>query len=149
VILYPAMVQGEGAAADIARAIATASARGEVDVLIVARGGGSIEDLWAFNEEVVARAIIESSLPIVSGVGAQWPQLLGYNRVMPKPGAAIVATVGDDPLIVAGAFGKGRSVAFTSDCGPHWAPPPFVERVCTPLCDEFAGNDQGGICSAL
>ena len=69
VILYPAMVQGEGAAADIARAIATASARGEVDVLIVARGGGSIEDLWAFNEEVVARAIIESSLPIVSGVG--------------------------------------------------------------------------------
>ena len=45
----------------------------------------------------------------------------------PKPGAAIVATVGDDPLIVAGAFGKGRSVAFTSDCGPHWAPPPFVE----------------------
>ena len=61
VILYPAMVQGEGAAADIARAIATASARGEVDVLIVARGGGSIEDLWAFNEEVVARAIVESA----------------------------------------------------------------------------------------
>jgi uncharacterized membrane protein len=69
----------------------------------------------------------ESGHPIVSGVGAQWPQLLGYNRVTPKPGAAVVATVGNDPLIVAGDFGKGRSVAFTSDCGPHWAPPPFVE----------------------
>ena len=69
VILYPAAVQGEGAAADIALAIATASARGDVDVLIVARGGGSIEDLWAFNEEIVARAVFESVIPIVSGVG--------------------------------------------------------------------------------
>jgi len=69
VILYPAAVQGEGAAAEIALAIATANARAEVDVLIVARGGGSIEDLWAFNEEIVARAVFESRLPIVSGVG--------------------------------------------------------------------------------
>ncbi len=69
VILYPAAVQGEGAAAEIARAIATANARREVDVLIVARGGGSIEDLWAFNEEILAQAIFESGLPVVSGVG--------------------------------------------------------------------------------
>jgi exodeoxyribonuclease VII large subunit len=69
VVLYPAMVQGDGAAADIARAIATANARVEVDVLIVARGGGSIEDLWAFNEEVVARAVYQSTIPVVSGVG--------------------------------------------------------------------------------
>ena len=69
VILYPAAVQGEGAAAEIALAIATANARAEVDVLIVARGGGSIEDLWAFNEEVVARAVLDSRLPVVSGVG--------------------------------------------------------------------------------
>ena len=69
VILYPAAVQGRGAAAEIAAAIATANARAEVDVLIVCRGGGSIEDLWAFNEEVVARAVFESVLPIVSGVG--------------------------------------------------------------------------------
>jgi exodeoxyribonuclease VII large subunit len=68
-ILYPAAVQGEGAAAEIAQAIATANARAEVDVLIVARGGGSIEDLWAFNEEIVARAVHESRIPIVSGVG--------------------------------------------------------------------------------
>ena len=69
VILYPAQVQGESAAAQIARAIALANTRAEVDVLIVARGGGSLEDLWAFNEEVVARAIVASALPIVSGVG--------------------------------------------------------------------------------
>ena len=54
---------------------------------------------------------------------AYGPMLLGYNRVSPKAGAALVASVGGDQLIVAGSFGKGRSVAFTSDCGPHWAPP--------------------------
>ena len=69
VILYPAQVQGESAAAQIARAIALANARAEVDVLIIARGGGSLEDLWAFNEEVVARAICASAIPMVSGVG--------------------------------------------------------------------------------
>jgi len=69
VVLYPASVQGDGAAADIARSIATANARAEVDVLIVARGGGSIEDLWAFNEELVARAIYQSVIPVISGVG--------------------------------------------------------------------------------
>src|SRR4030095_7708260 len=69
VIVYPAPVQGDGAAAGIAQAICTANARAEVDVLIVARGGGSIEDLWAFNEEIVALAIRESMLPVVSGVG--------------------------------------------------------------------------------
>ena len=69
VLVYPTPVQGEGAAAQIARAIATANARAETDVLIVCRGGGSIEDLWAFNEEVVARAIVASAIPVVSGVG--------------------------------------------------------------------------------
>ena len=68
-ILYPAAVQGDGAAGEIALAIDTANARAEVDVLIVARGGGSIEDLWAFNEEAVARAVVESRIPVVSGVG--------------------------------------------------------------------------------
>jgi len=69
VIVYPALVQGEGAARDVAEAIATANRRAEVDVLIVCRGGGSLEDLWAFNEEAVARAVHASTLPIVSGVG--------------------------------------------------------------------------------
>ena len=69
VIIYPTPVQGDGAAASIAQAIRTANERAEVDVLIVARGGGSIEDLWAFNEEVVAQAVHDSVLPVVSGVG--------------------------------------------------------------------------------
>ena len=69
VVIYPTPVQGEGAGARIAAAIAAADARAECDVLIVCRGGGSIEDLWAFNEEVVARAIHACVLPVVSGVG--------------------------------------------------------------------------------
>ena len=69
VVIYPAAVQGEGAAYDIAEAIRCADARAECDALIVGRGGGSLEDLWAFNEEGVARAIHDCHLPVVSAVG--------------------------------------------------------------------------------
>jgi exodeoxyribonuclease VII large subunit len=69
VIIYPTPVQGEGAGSKIAEAIGLAGSRAECDVLIVCRGGGSIEDLWAFNEEAVARAIRACPLPVVSGVG--------------------------------------------------------------------------------
>jgi len=69
VLLNPVRVQGEGAAAEIAAAIAELSRRGDVDVIIVGRGGGSMEDLWAFNEEVVARAIAASPVPVISAVG--------------------------------------------------------------------------------
>ncbi|MFP5504746.1 MAG: exodeoxyribonuclease VII large subunit [Gammaproteobacteria bacterium] len=69
VLVYPVPVQGAGAGAEIAAAIRTADRRRDCDVLIVARGGGSLEDLWAFNEEVVARAIHACGLPVVSGVG--------------------------------------------------------------------------------
>ncbi len=69
VLIYPVQVQGAAAAGQIARTIRLASARAECDVLILARGGGSLEDLWAFNEEVVARAIYDCKVPIVSGVG--------------------------------------------------------------------------------
>ena len=69
IVLYPTKVQGEGAAEEIARNIARANEREDIDVLIIGRGGGSIEDLWAFNEEIVVRAIFESRLPIISSVG--------------------------------------------------------------------------------
>ncbi|MEO1767114.1 exodeoxyribonuclease VII large subunit [Thiobacter aerophilum] len=69
VVIYPTPVQGRGAAARIAEAIGIANQRGECDVLILCRGGGSIEDLWEFNEEIVARAIVASHIPIVCGVG--------------------------------------------------------------------------------
>ena len=68
-IIYPTPVQGKGACNKIAAAINKANARQEVDVLLVARGGGALEDLWEFNEEVVARAIYESIIPVVTGVG--------------------------------------------------------------------------------
>ena len=68
-VLYPAQVQGQGAAESIARAIALANAIGEADVILCGRGGGSMEDLWAFNEEVTARAIFASEIPVISAVG--------------------------------------------------------------------------------
>lgn len=69
VLIYPVPVQGAAAARQIAAAIRLAAARAECDVLILARGGGSLEDLWAFNEEVVARAICDCTIPLVSGIG--------------------------------------------------------------------------------
>ncbi len=69
VLIFPVRVQGEGAAAEIVEGIESLNKRGDLDVLIVARGGGSIEDLWAFNEEVVARAIYASQTPVISAVG--------------------------------------------------------------------------------
>lgn len=89
--------------------------------------------------------VADAAHPIVAGLEATWPILLGYNRIAAKAGTSLVASVGDDPLIVAGTFGKGRSVAFASDCGPHWAPPPFVDwagydKLWTQLCDWAAGK---------
>ncbi|MDD5225777.1 MAG: exodeoxyribonuclease VII large subunit [Candidatus Omnitrophica bacterium] len=69
VLLYPVKVQGEGAAQEIAAAIETMNEQAEADVLIVGRGGGSLEDLWAFNEEPVARAVFSSRIPVISAVG--------------------------------------------------------------------------------
>ncbi len=68
-LLYPTLVQGEGSAGRIAEAIRTASRRAECDLLLVCRGGGSLEDLWSFNDEKVARAIAACSMPVISGVG--------------------------------------------------------------------------------
>jgi exodeoxyribonuclease VII large subunit len=69
VLIYPAAVQGAAAAAEIVAALRLAGQRAECDVLILARGGGSLEDLWAFNDETLARAIVASPIPVVSGIG--------------------------------------------------------------------------------
>ena len=69
ILLFPTKVQGEGASQEVAANIALANEREDLDLLIVGRGGGSIEDLWAFNEEVVVQAIFESHLPVISSVG--------------------------------------------------------------------------------
>jgi exodeoxyribonuclease VII large subunit len=91
VIVYPTPVQGEGAAGRIAAMLATASARAECDVLLLVRGGGSIEDLWSFNEERVARAIRASRIPVVVGVGHETDFTIAdfaADRRAPTPTAA-------------------------------------------------------------
>ena len=75
-VLYPAPAQGSDAAAKIAAAIATAARRRECDVLLVCRGGGGIEDLWAYNEEEVVRAIVDCSIPVITGIGHESDETL-------------------------------------------------------------------------
>lgn len=101
VLLAPVRVQGDGAAAEIARAIQLLDARGDVDVMIVGRGGGSIEDLWAFNEEVVARAIAKAQTPIVSAVGHEIDFTIAdfvadVRAATPSAAAELVVPVCDD-----------------------------------------------------
>lgn len=69
IILYPTPVQGQNAAIEITNTITLASLRNECDLLLLCRGGGSIEDLWSFNEEIVARAIVQSPIPVITGIG--------------------------------------------------------------------------------
>ena len=112
VILYPVSVQGAGAAGQIAAAIALASARAEVDVLVVGRGGGSLEDLWSFNEEAVARAIVSCAIPVVSAVGHEVDVTiadLAADVRAPTPSAAAELIVPDaDEWLRALATGEQR-----------------------------------------
>lgn len=90
-IVYPTLVQGSDAAGQIAEAIQIAGARSECDLLLVVRGGGSIEDLWAFNEEVVARAIAACPIPVIAGIGHETDITiadLAADRRAPTPTAA-------------------------------------------------------------
>lgn len=63
----------------------------------------------------------------LAGIGSEWPEVLGYNKTILKAEAELAVTVGDDPFIAFGKYGKGRSAVFTSDCAPHWAPMEFCE----------------------
>lgn len=91
IVLYPTPVQGEGAAAQIAGAIGRASERHECEVLIVCRGGGSLEDLWAFNDEALARAISACPMPVITGIGHETDFTIAdfaADRRAPTPTAA-------------------------------------------------------------
>ncbi|HSG49095.1 MAG TPA: exodeoxyribonuclease VII large subunit, partial [Longimicrobiales bacterium] len=98
ITLAPCLVQGEGAAEDIARALDVLGSRGGVDLIIVGRGGGSVEDLWAFNEEPLARAIVACATPVVSAVGHEVDVTISdlvADLRAPTPSAAAEAVVPD------------------------------------------------------
>jgi exodeoxyribonuclease VII large subunit len=98
ILLYPARVQGEGASAEIAEGLDYFNDQTDVDVIIVGRGGGSMEDLWSFNEEVVARAIYRSRIPVISAVGHETDYTIAdfvSDLRAPTPSAAAELVVKD------------------------------------------------------
>jgi exodeoxyribonuclease VII large subunit len=118
VLLNPVRVQGEGAGAEIAAAITELAGRGDVDVLIVGRGGGSMEDLWAFNEEVVARAIAASAVPVISAVGHETDFTIAdfvADLRAPTPSAAAELVVDSKEALVARVTALERQAR--SACG--------------------------------
>ncbi|MBM7869205.1 exodeoxyribonuclease VII large subunit [Clostridium pascui] len=91
IIIYPSLVQGIGASEDVIRGINTFNKMGDLDIIIIARGGGSIEELWAFNDENLARAIYNSKIPIITGVGHEVDYTIAdfvSDRRAPTPSAA-------------------------------------------------------------
>ena len=87
--------------------------------------------------EGVQPSVSGAGHPVLSGVPDDWPALLGYNQLAAKPAADVLACCGEDPLLVVGRHGDGRSAAFASDCAPHWCPPGFMDW---PGYDPLWGN---------
>ena len=116
IIIYPVKVQGEGASVEIAQAIRELNALPEIDVMIVGRGGGSIEDLWAFNEEVVARAIYDSKIPVISAVGHEIDYTIAdfvADLRAPTPSAAAELVVRDRKEVVQNIIGLEKRLTYS------------------------------------
>ncbi len=149
-IVYPAPVQGAGAAEKLTAMVQTANARREVDVLIVCRGGGSIEDLWSFNDEALARAIAASELPVVSGVGHETdftiadfaadlraPTPTGAAELVSPQRALLLRELGERQAErCAAACGAGSRRAPSSSTGwrAGWSARPSAWRASAPIC---------------
>ncbi len=115
IILWPVAVQGEGAAKQIAHAIDGFNANKLVDLMIVGRGGGSLEDLWAFNEEIVARAIYRSEIPVISAVGHEIDFAISdfvADLRAPTPSAAAEIAVPDGPALLPRVREAGSAMVY-------------------------------------
>lgn len=113
ITLYPTQVQGKKCAAEIAKAIRLANSHQQADVLILARGGGSLEDLWGFNEEIVAKAIFESTIPLVTGIGHEMDFSIAdfvADLRAPTPTAAAQFITPDQQELIAALEEKERSL---------------------------------------
>jgi len=154
VVLYPVRVQGEGAAGEIARAIESFGRWGEADVLIVGRGGGSIEDLWAFNEEVVARAIYNSAVPVVSAVGHETDYTIAdlvADMRAPTPSAAAELVVPEVAELAAGinALAERMTRIVRDDLERAWQKVDSCERGLSPHRLAARLGEQGRQLSSL
>jgi exodeoxyribonuclease VII large subunit len=113
IIIYPTPVQGDGAAAQIANAIRSAGQRQECDVLVLSRGGGSLEDLWAFNDEALARVIRASVLPVITGIGHETDFTIAdfvADRRAPTPTAAAELVAPERAALLAGLADARRAL---------------------------------------
>ena len=135
-LIAPAMVQGDGAAPTIVEAIAALNAEPDVDVIIVARGGGSLEDLWPFNEESVARAVFASSTPVVSAIGHETDfticDMVADLRA-PTPSVAAELVVPDRAEMSARVIGRPRR--WTTQSPRAQARPPTMPPLSSPASD--------------
>ena len=86
---------------------------------------GQVDDRVEVPEGVVP-LVTSPEHPVVRGIDGEWPAFLGYNRLTARSDADVLATAGDDPFLVVWQYGKGRSAAFASDCGPHWGPAEYL-----------------------
>lgn len=87
--------------------------------------------------EGITPRVVMPEHPVMAGLPETWPQVLGYNRLIPKERSQILARVGEDPLVVLGQYGKGRVCAYATDCAPHWSPEAFCKWEGYPV---FWGN---------
>lgn len=124
IILYPTAVQGDGAAEKIAAAINTASRRAECDLLLVCRGGGSMEDLWSFNDESVARAIADCSMPVIAGIGHETDFTIAdfvadLRAPTPTAAAEMAATPREDWIAILAAHAEDLSSSLRRQLDNH------------------------------
>jgi len=109
---------------------------------------GAVDDRVETPQGVVP-APAEPGHPVLRDVPGPWPALLGFKRVTPRPGAQVLVRCGADPLLACWQYHAGRSAAFTSDCAPHWAPPPFLAwpgyGALWPALIGWLGGAAGGV----